>query len=237
MKYRIDSQTETVIDLSVFGQPSQEFQIGSTSWVSLTLSDTAGGRIVHLVVDSLRYQGNAPQLGPATADSARGGVLHGVLGLDGRLGNLTATPADNLFLAELQGTIHGFFPKLKTGAKPGEVWSDTVVVNMAAGGTTTETRSLIDYTAAGIETIDGAPAMKLSTQSAVTVSGTAENPQAGTIEIAGTGGANGVHFVGADGRYAGGTSDLQISQSLKMAMAPAPIPMTVKRKLEISRIR
>ncbi|HLB55594.1 MAG TPA: hypothetical protein VJK71_10870, partial [Gemmatimonadales bacterium] len=102
MKYRIDSQTETVIDLSVFGQPSQEFQIGSTSWVSLTLSDTAGGRIVHLVVDSLRYQGNAPQLGQATADSARTGILHGILGPDGRVGNLVVTPADNLFLAEIQ---------------------------------------------------------------------------------------------------------------------------------------
>lgn len=232
-KYRIDTRNETTVDLSGFGQPSQQVNFSLVSWIAVTLSDTTGGRLVHVVVDSMRYDGTVPQISQATADSAKGGVLHGFVDPNGRIKNLTARP-DNVFLSDVQGALHSFFPKVKAGAKSGEGWSDTVEVTNTASGANLTSKFLINYTAAGQENVSGMVALKLTSANTATISGTLQNPQAGTMEVEGKVTGTGTSLVGEDGRYFGGSSNSTSDQNLKTPMAPAPIPVKVLRTVKVT---
>lgn len=233
-KYRIETKNETTVDLSAFGQPPQQVNFGLVSWIEVTLSDTAGGRTLHVVVDSMQYDGATPQVTQTTADSAKGGVLHGFVDPSGRVKNLIQQPSTNLFLADVQGIIHSFFPKVKAGAKSGEGWSDTVEVTTTTNGANLKSKFLINYTAGGQESVSGITALKLGAVSSASVTGTLENPQAGTMEVEGKVTGSSTSLVAADGRYLGGTSNSTSDQTLKSQMMPAPIPVKVIRSVKVT---
>src|SRR5260221_3360518 len=133
LRYRIEAKNQTTVDLSAFGQAPQEQTLGLTAWVVVTLSDTTGGRGMHVVVDSAKYEGTLP-LGKESVDSAKGGVIHGFVDATGRVKNLEATPKANLFMAQIQGVMGNIFPRVKGGAKAGDTWTDTTEVTNNAGG-------------------------------------------------------------------------------------------------------
>ena len=60
-KYHFDLKTETTVDLSVVGAPTQITNLGLSAWVAMTLTDSAGGRVVHVVVDSLKVDTTIPR--------------------------------------------------------------------------------------------------------------------------------------------------------------------------------
>lgn len=235
-RYRIESKNDLTVDLSGLGMPPQQQSVAISSWIALTLSDSAGGHVVHVVVDSASLSGTAP-IPPASIDSARGGVIHGFVSPDGRVKDLSAKPAGNLVMAEVQGVINAMFPRVKHGVKQGDAWVDTTEVTNTTGGNNTKVRYLITYTAGGPETIGGLPAMKLSAASQMTVTGTVENPMAGTMEIEGTGTGNSSFLMGSDGRFLGGTTSANLDQKMKMAMSPNPIPVKTLRSVTVTLIQ
>jgi hypothetical protein len=135
-KYRIDTKSQSTIDLSAFGQPAQEQNVGLVTWVTVTLTDTTGGRVLHVVVDSLKYDGTVP-IEQASLDSVKGGTLHGLLDAAGRVKNLSATPSGSLVLAQVVGVMHAFFPRMKAGVKAGDTGTDTSEVANTTGGANT----------------------------------------------------------------------------------------------------
>ena len=233
-RYRVETKTETTVDLSGVGQPNQQVNLGVVSWIAVTLSDTTGGRIMHVVVDSIRYDGGAPQLTQASADSARGGTLHAFVDASGHVKEVEAHPSENIFLSDVQGVIHSFFPKVKTGAATGDAWTDTVEVTNNQNGSNIKSKFAINYTAGVRSTVAGIPALKLTATSSATMSGTAQNPMAGSMEVEGSVKGTSESFVAADGRYLGGSSSSTSDQLLKVAMAPAPIPVKTIRTVTVS---
>lgn len=231
-KFRIESKNHTIVDLSMFGQPNQEGDANITAWIRMTLSDSAGGRTIHVVVDSAKVEGVSP-LTQASADSAKGGMIHGFLEA-GRPKNLIATPTENLVLAEIQNIANGMFPKLKPGAASGDTWSDSSEVTNKAGGANTKSVFQQQYTAGEKETVAGMPAIKVSATSRTTVSGTLENAQMGTMEVTGQGTGTATISAGADGRFLGGTLSSTINQQVKAAAAPAPIPVKSVRSVTVT---
>ena len=234
-KYRIDTKSQSTIDLTAFGQPPQEQNVGLVTWVTVTLTDTTGGRVLHVVVDSLKYQGTLP-IEQAALDSVKGATLHGLLDPAGRVKNLTANPGSNLILAQVHGVMNGFFPRQKAGAKAGDMWTDTTEVANTTGGANTKIRVQTSYTAGGSEMIAGVRATKITSSYTSPVTGTMENPMAGTMDVEGTGTGTGSYYIGPDGRYLGGTSTTNVDQKLKMAMAPAPIPVKTVQTLTVTLI-
>lgn len=235
LKYRIEAKNQTTVDLSAFGQAPQEQSLGLTAWVVVTLSDTTGGRVMHVVVDSAKYEGTLP-LGPESVDSAKGGVIHGFVDASGRVKNMEATPKTNLFMAQIQGVMGNLFPRVKGGAKAGDTWTDTTEVTNNAGGANTKTKLISNYTAGAQETVSGRPAMRLKTTYTSSTTGTLDN-QMGTMEIEGTGTGTGAYLVGSDGAYLGSTSTTNLDQKLKTAMAPAPIPVKTVQTLTVTLIK
>jgi len=235
-RYRVETKNETTVDLSGFGAPSQQQNFNLVSWIAVTVSDTAGGRSVHVVVDSMSYSGNIAQLSQATADSAKGATVHGLIDTSGRLKNLIAKP-ENLLLADVQGALYSFFPRVKTSAKEGEAWSDTVEVTNTANGANVKSTFRINYTATGQEKVAGTDALKLAAVSSADVSGTLDNPQMGTMELVGKIQGNSTTLIGGDGRYLGGTSSSTSDQTLKTAMAPGPIPVKTVRTTTVTFVK
>jgi hypothetical protein len=232
-RYHIESKNDVTVDLSGLGMPSQQQSVGLSSWVALTLSDSGGGHVVHVVVDSVRYSGTAP-IPQASFDSAKGGTVHGFVASDGRVKGLASKPAENLAMAEIQGVINAMFPRIKGGARTGDAWVDTTEITNTVGGSNTKVRYLITYTAGGSESVGGVAAMKLSAASQMTISGTVENPMAGTMEIEGTGSGTSSFLMGGDGRFLGGTTSSTLDQKMKMAMSPSPIPVKAVRSVTVT---
>jgi len=79
VKYRIEQKIESKVDLSGFGQGEQVQNQGAFWFVTITYSDSAGGSVVHAVLDSARLDAMMPTITAATIDSAKGTAYHGYL--------------------------------------------------------------------------------------------------------------------------------------------------------------
>jgi hypothetical protein len=236
-RYRFDLKVETTVDLSVVGAPTQVTNLGLNAWVVMTLSDSAGGKVVHVIVDSLKVDTTIPQITPATIDSAKGGMVHGWVDPTGHIKNVTGTPSGNPLLASVQGVVNALFPRVKAGTKAGDHWVDTTEVSNSGEGNNTKVKLVLNYAAEGNETVAGLPATKVTASSTSTVSGTMENAMAGTMEVEGNGTGTGTFSIGTDGRFLGGTLASTIDQRLKVAMAPAPIPVKTIQSLTVTLLK
>ena len=234
-RYKLEIKAETTIDLSAFGQGVQTQTANLAAWLVVTLNDSAGGKSVRALVDSVTFVGTAP-VSRESLDSTKGAVVRGFVDAAGRVKNLTTTPESSIVM-QVQGMINSFFPKIKSAAKLGDKWADTVEIKNAGGGNNTNVTLAIDYTAGARETVAGLPALKVSAVTKSTVSGTMENPNAGTMEVEGTGSGTGTLSIGSDGRFLGGSSTSNIDQRLKVSMAPTPIPVKTAQTVVVTVVK
>ena len=227
-KYKLDVKAETTVDLTGVGGPVQNTTANLSVWMALTTNDSARGKSVRVHIDSLSFDGTAP-VPKESVDSVKGAEIIGFVGPTGKFEVLKST-LDHALLSQVQGMTHSFFPRMKAGAARGDSWIDTSTVRNESGGSNTTVVLVTTFTSEGPEAVSGIPAVKLGTKSSSTVTGTMENPMAGTMEVSGGGTTTGTMFVGADGRFLGGNSSTTMEQRLKVSMAPTPIPVkTVQR--------
>ena len=235
-RYKVEVKSETTIDLSVLGAPVQVQTVNLSAWMMIRLADSAGGRSLFVKVDSMLFDGTAP-LSRESVDSVKGAEVRGFVTASNRLSNLTATPSTSVLLGQIQGMMHNFFPRVRAGAKVGDSWIDTTTVRDETGGNNTTTVVVTNYTAGGVEAHAGVTAVKLGTKGTSTVTGTLESPTTGTMEVEGTGSSTGTVFVGPDGRLMGITSSINHDQRVKLAMAPALIPVKTVQTVIVTVIR
>jgi hypothetical protein len=235
-KYKLEIKAETTIDLAAFGQGVQTQTANLTAWLVVTLRDSAGGKGVHVLVDSVTYLGTAP-VAPESLDSAKRAVVRGFVDASGRVKNLNATPDNSLIVGQVQGMVNSFFPRVKAAAKAGDRWTDTTEIKNAAGGNNTSVTLVTDYTAGAGETVAGVPALKVNASTRSTITGTLENPMTGTMEVEGTGSGTGILFVGSNGLFLGGSSTSNIDQQLKVSMAPTPIPVKTAQTVVVTVVK
>ena len=214
------------------GQGNQTTSFTQLTIVSITLSDTVGGQVMHIVIDSLASDAPVP-----TAESiqkARGAWLHGTIDAWGR-GKITATSADsNEMVAQLKGTMARFYPILKPAAKQGDIWVDTSKVDTKTASQSMKTTTVSTYTHAGSTTRDGKPAGRIDVTSATVGAGTMENPMAGSMEVELKSAGTTSYFIGSDGRLLGAESTSDGKSLVRTPMAPEPIPVTIKQTITIS---
>lgn len=235
-RYKIELKSETTIDLSVLGAPVQVQTVNLSAWMMVRLADSAGGRSLFVKVDSMLFDGTAP-VTRESLDSVKGAEVRGFVNRSNQLSNLTVTPSSSMLAGQVQGLMHNFFPRMKTGAKVGETWLDTTTVRDETGGNNTTTVVVTNYTAGGVETQAGVAAVKLATKGTSTVTGTLESPATGTMELEGNGTSTGTVFVGPDGRLLGITSSANHDQRVKLSMAPALIPVKTVQTVIVTVIR
>ena len=234
VKYRIDQSLTQELDATAAGGAKQRIAFSTTSFVTVTLSDSAGGKALRVVVDSVRGDSATP-IPVAVLDSARGVEFRGFLEKSGKPTGLK--PSSNASAAsQIQGLLSDFFPWTRAGLKVGDSWADTTAKTTGAGSDSVTVRRVSAYKAAAREIKESRKAVRVTENFTSSVAGTQPTPN-GPARIEGTGNGNGFYFVGPDGRYLGGSWQQQSDLKISGSFAPQPLPITIVQKTRVSPLK
>jgi hypothetical protein len=231
VRYRIDQTLTQTIDATVAGQGKQSISFSTSSFLTLTLTDTTGGRSVRVVVDSMRGDSTAPV--PAEVfDSARGAEYHAFLSAAGKLSELEAVTTTQAAY-RVQGFLSDFFPWVKAGMKTGEQWSDTTAQATGAGADSVRVRRITSYRVVGPEPKVRRKTVRITSEYKSTVAGTQTTPN-GPARIEGSGKGTGTYFVSPDGQYVGGDWELHSDLTIAGAFSNEPLPITITQTTKVT---
>lgn len=233
-KYRIDQSLTQEMDATAAGGAKQRIAFSTSSFVTVTFADSAGGKSIRVVVDSVRGDSATPIPAPVL-DSARGSEFRGFLTKSGKptsLKPVTNAPA----AAQIQGLLSDFLPWTKPGLKVGDSWADTTAKTTASGSDSVTVRRVSAYKAAASETMESRKAVRVIEDFTSSVAGTQPTPN-GPAHIEGSGSGNGFYFVAADGRYLGGSWQQQSALKVSGSFAPQPLPVTIVQKTRVSTLK
>lgn len=233
-RYRIDQSLSQEIDATAAGAAKQTIAFNTSSFITVTLADSAGGKVMTVRVDSLRGDSATP-IPAAVLDSARGAEFHGFVERSGKpsgLAPVTGTSA----AAQIQGLLSDFFPWVRTGLKVGDSWTDTTAKVNGIGADSVTVRRVSAYTASGNETRGSRKAVRISEDFTSSVAGSQPTPS-GPARIEGSGSGKGSYYVGTDGRYLGGDWQQQSSLKISGSFAPEPLPITIVQKTKVTTLK
>lgn len=233
-KYRVEQSLTQEVDATSSGSGKQILRFTTTTFVTVTLSDSAGGRTMKVVIDSMKGDSATP-IPAAVMDSARGGEFRAFLNRSGKPSPLTPTGASSA-AAQVLGLLSDFFPWVRAGFKVGEAWADTSVNTTGAGSDTVTVRRVTNYKATASETRDATKAVKITADHTSKVAGNQPTPQ-GPARLEGTGSGSGAYFVSPDGRYLGGEWQLRSALQLSGSFAKEPVPITVTQTTKVTAVR
>ncbi len=142
--YHITSTTKSDLDLSALGQPDQSVVITVSAFVSVTLDDSAGGKAVHVRIDSSSFDGgSAAQYLPPEMTADPRGAEYDVMVVHGRPASRVVPTPMSMQAAQLAPAVALLFAGLRT-AHAGDTWvdtvrSDTTIANATSTGNTVTT--------------------------------------------------------------------------------------------------
>jgi len=233
-KYRVDQTLKQDIDASSAGKGKQSMSFTTSSFLTLTLTDSTGGRSVRIVVDSMRADSSAP-VPAAVFDSARGAEFHAFLSASGKLSELESVNVSES-AARVQGFLSDFFPWVKAGAKAGEQWADTSAKTTTDGTDSVVVKRITAYRVVGNETRDARKAVRVASEYTSTVAGTQPTPN-GPARIEGSGKGTGTYFVTPDGVYLGGDWQLQSALTIAGSFSNEPLPITITQTTKVTALK
>jgi hypothetical protein len=233
-RYRVDQTLTQNMDASAAGKGKQTISFSTVSFLTLTFTDSTGGRSVRVVVDSMRGDSTAP-IPAEVFDSAKGAEFHAFLSAAGKLGELEAVDASPAAL-RVQGFLNDFFPWVKAGVKAGEQWADTSAKATASGTDSVVVKRVTTYRVVGKETRESRKALKIASEYNSTVAGTQPTPN-GPARIEGSGKGTGSYFVSPEGLYLGGDWQLRSSLTISGAFANEPLPITITQTTKVTALK
>src|SRR6185312_16003797 len=193
-KYRINQTLTQEMDATPAGGAKQRIAFSTTSFVTVSLADSGGGKSIRVVVDSVKGDSATPIPAPVL-DSARGAEFRGFVEKSGKPSGLTpvtgASPA-----AQIQGLLSDFFPWIRAGLKVGDSWSDTTAKVTGVGTDSVTVRRVSAYKAAANETRGARKAVRITEDFTSSVAGTQPTPS-GPARIEGSGSGKGAYYVGS----------------------------------------
>ena len=233
-KYRIDQSLSQEMDATAAGGARQKIAFNTSSFVTVTLADSAGGKAIRVVVDSVRGDSATP-IPPAVLDSARGSRFYGFLAKSGKPSGFEPT-GNTSAAAQIQGLLSDFFPWTRPGLKVGESWTDTTSKTNGSGVDSVTVRRVTSYKTTAGETRESRKALRVNQDFTSSVAGTQPTPN-GPARIEGTGTGSGFYYVGTDGRYLGGNWQQQSSLKISGSFAAQPLPIIIVQKTKVSTLK
>ncbi|MFI5235434.1 MAG: hypothetical protein ACHQXA_06975 [Gemmatimonadales bacterium] len=234
-KYRIDITREAKVDLSAVGQPEQDQKTTTVAFLTVALTDTAGGRSVLAKVDSLRPD-SALGVPQQTIDSARGASASAFLSAAGRVSSIKPLN-DNAIAAGVFPLLNTLFPRIKGGAKVGDAWTDTLDYTSPTGQAgSVNVRMVANWVMMPDEMRDGQKARKVQAAYSLAQSGQLSGP-AGEMNLAGTGTGSAIYWLNADGRLSGAQFSETGASTISSAQLPAPIPVKSTSSVTVTALK
>jgi hypothetical protein len=233
-KYRIDQSLAQEIDATAAGGAKQTTTFNTSSFITVILADSAGGKVMRVVIDSVRGDSATP-IPPAVLDSARGAEFHGFIEKSGKPPDLEPIKGASA-AAQIQGLLSDFFPWIRTGLKVGDSWVDTTAKVNGVGADSVTVRRVSAYKASANETRGTRKAVRITQDFTSSVAGIQPTP-GGPARIVGSGTGKGAYYVGSDGRYLGGDWQQQSSLKISGKFAPQPLPITIVQKTKVTTLK
>lgn len=227
-KYKIHQETVNDVDATAVGGAKQSTTAASSIYLTVTLNDTAGGRTVHLVIDSMTTDSAADQakaMMKAAADSMKGKAFHAYLPKDGKITGIKSMANDSGTVTRAEGLLETLFPKISASVKPGDTWSDTTTkTNPMGQGGSMKITSVTNYKAVASEKDGSDKAMRVQAATNMTISG-----QVGPQTIEGDGQGQSSLLVSPMGRTISGNGTSTMNLQVSVPQAPEPIPVSVRQ--------
>lgn len=132
-RFVITTRGVTNLDLSAAGQGAQSYTLLSKLFVSVSLSDSTGGRIANIVVDSNSFDAGAlsGQLPPEMSASAKGAAFH-LYVVNGKSVTPILPAPMSMQAAQASGGIELILAGLRA-MKAGDSWTDTTTTERSTG--------------------------------------------------------------------------------------------------------
>lgn len=220
LKYKYTQSFQQTIDLSVMGQDVQSQQVTYDAYLTIATHDSAGGHAVVAKVDSIVAAPDAdPVIASALMTQLKDANDSGFVDADGEVTGFGTTMAS----AGLKGLMQAVFPKVKTGAKPGDAWTDTTSVTDSASGGALTRNMITSYTATAGDKWKGEPTLKLATATSMSVSG-----MQGGAQLEGSGRNNGTWTLARSGHMVRSETSGELNLTATAPQAPAPVPIVNK---------
>ena len=233
-RYRVDQVLTQEVDGSAAGQGKQTLSFKTSSFISIALTDSAGGKIMRVVVDSMKGDSSTP-IPPAVLDSVKGAVYRAYISKEGRPGKLEATSGTSA-ASQVQGLLSDFFPWVRAGIRPGQSWADTSVTTTGEGADTVTVRRVTNYRAVPPEPKQPAKSIRVATEYSSQVAGSQPTPS-GSARIEGNGSGKGSYLVSPEGHYLGGEWEVSSALQLSGSFAPQPLPINLLQTTKVSAIK
>jgi hypothetical protein len=233
-RYRIDQALTQEIDGTTAGGGKQTLSFTTSTFITMSLADSGGGKVMRVMVDSMRGDSATP-IPAAVLDSARGAVFRGFIEKSGKMSGLAA-PSGNSAAAQVQGLLSEFFPWIKTGAKVGDSWTDTTATVNGVGADSVTVRRVSAYKATGTQVWNSKKAIRITEDFTSSVSGTQPTPS-GPAKLEGTGKGTAAYYVTSDGRYLGGEWQQQSLIKVSGSFAQEPVPINIAQTTRITALK
>lgn len=223
-RYRIETSASTVADLSSLGQGEQRTEFTVMAMVSITLTDSAGGKVLHAVLDSSSVTPPVPGAPAGALEGEKGATYHAWINPSGRTENFTAmgdstAPKGGAVVMQV---LRDFFPNVKPGVKAGDTWRDSVQTNDSDAGTNSSTIRITEYSVGAEAPWAGGSGHKVDARSSFTVSIASETP-AGPQNVEGAGTGTASWYVTPAGVFLGGTSTTSAELTAMTAFGDIPV--------------
>lgn len=233
-RYRIDQSLSQEVDGTDAGQGKRTLAFKTSSFVTVSLTDSAGGKAMKVVVDSIQGDSTTP-IPAAVLDSVKGAVYSAFVSKEGRPGTLQA-PEGSPAASQVQGLLSDFFPWVRPGIRPGQAWADTSVNTTGEGVDTVTVKRVINYRAVPPEPKQPPKSIRVATDYSSEVAGSQPTPS-GSARLEGSGKGSGSYLVSPEGKYLGGEWELASALKLSASFAPQPVPISLRQSTKVSAIK
>ena len=214
---------------------TQEFETATNQLLTLVVAKSSAALTLSMTVDSASATTNAPVPAP-DMNAMIGANVSGPMGTDGHMATSTVTDkAGKPMDASTAAGMRSFLPRIKAGATPGAMWTDTIMTNGLQNGANVSTTTIINFTMVGDTTVAGVRGWKLTSTNAGTIDGTG-NQGGADYTIKGTITGQSAMVIGLGGVFMGGSIANTVKMMVDVPMASMQIPITQLSTTTISRV-
>jgi hypothetical protein len=232
-RYKVAQRIFQEVDATALGGGKQSFVVKTTSFVQLTLTDSAGGRAVKVLVDSIHGDSLPPGAPADMLTKAAGVVVTGFVDAKGKVSNVkSSSDAGGL---QLNSLVQQLLPPIKSNIKVGDAWTDTTETSSGISSGNMSTRTVTNFKVTGSEARAGVKANKVDGAFSSSIAGTQETP-GGSADIEGTGTGTASYFVAPDGKVVFGTYTSTANLNVTLAAQGASLPLVLSQAVEITTV-
>gem|GEM_PF-2775518 len=222
-RYRIDSKTHQAVDAAAIGAGRQQSVTDRSAFLRITVMDSAGGKALRFVLDSIVHRGtDLPPGTVATSDSAHGKAWTAFMAADGRVTLSSRAEHSGALGLAIEGQLEDFFPRVTNGFKTDDQWTSSTERSQRVPNGEVMVKRTTSYAAMGEAMQDGVRAARLDLTFTTATNGS-QKFGATPATVDGQSMGSGSAFITAAGVYLGGMRTEKTDRRLLLAGAPAPV--------------